>query len=641
MKPLPMNLSSMKKVDGDKNHSKFQHKDGHVIIVAHAALPALQRKQLEKLPIHADEGWVGESPDQDPGTSDTSTDNSNSKAQSFSDSLKAATSPIAIQGQAKGGEIKPAHEKGVKGGGGNPKLQQSTVRNAVPENQSKAIQHFDKGGKAKVEDDADLDQALPQMDESTAEDVADQPQTSQPIDQSNPQTNTIADMNNPNNKVNPVNVGGLADVVQPGMDFNTAAAKANQTSAALNLGIADQAQQNYKVLQNHTNAVMQDYANNHIDPNRFITKVGPTRAAIGIILGGYGQGLMGTGSNGAVDFLKTRIQNDIDAQHNEQDKSKTLLGAYQHLFGAGQMANAASATGVRDAYKQIIKQVALQQGTPRALAGAQDITNGLDTSSKQEQSQAAQAHALKQSTQQYFNPQAQQAPQQAQPQSWVDKIRPYLPTGGPSAESGTQVGQTPPKAENQDIDREVPESEPAPHFRVNDAAIQRAQTAQQAQGEEGDLAGLPPSSSIAQLQKEGAMAKSANAKLDIAHENFKDLWANRGDSNAALKYMSDLGVNVGGAHLTLPDLSSLTPRARSYFRAASAIERELGGLVGPGGLTQDQADSIRKTFMRDGDKPDDYRKSLKSLDQFILSLPQMQTPAGDTNPGFVTRPKLK
>src|SRR5437899_1564556 len=51
MKSLPLNLSSMQKIGGDKNHSQFEHKDGHIIIIAHAPLPALQRKQLEKLPI--------------------------------------------------------------------------------------------------------------------------------------------------------------------------------------------------------------------------------------------------------------------------------------------------------------------------------------------------------------------------------------------------------------------------------------------------------------------------------------------------------------------------------------------------------------------------------------------------------------
>lgn len=51
MKSLPLNLSSMQKVAGDKHCSTFLHKDGHHITIAHSALPALQRNQLIKLPI--------------------------------------------------------------------------------------------------------------------------------------------------------------------------------------------------------------------------------------------------------------------------------------------------------------------------------------------------------------------------------------------------------------------------------------------------------------------------------------------------------------------------------------------------------------------------------------------------------------
>ena len=48
-----LNLSSFKKVSEDKDSAIMRHADGHTLRIAKAPLPALQRKQLEKLPIHA------------------------------------------------------------------------------------------------------------------------------------------------------------------------------------------------------------------------------------------------------------------------------------------------------------------------------------------------------------------------------------------------------------------------------------------------------------------------------------------------------------------------------------------------------------------------------------------------------------
>ena len=47
-----LNLSKMKKISSDGQSSVFQHPEGHTIRILHSALPALQRKQLEKLPVH-------------------------------------------------------------------------------------------------------------------------------------------------------------------------------------------------------------------------------------------------------------------------------------------------------------------------------------------------------------------------------------------------------------------------------------------------------------------------------------------------------------------------------------------------------------------------------------------------------------
>lgn len=59
MRPLALNMSKMKKISGTKFSSTFKHDDGHTITVSHAKLPAIQRKQLESMPMYfADGGEV-------------------------------------------------------------------------------------------------------------------------------------------------------------------------------------------------------------------------------------------------------------------------------------------------------------------------------------------------------------------------------------------------------------------------------------------------------------------------------------------------------------------------------------------------------------------------------------------------------
>jgi len=60
-----LNLSSFKKIKEDKHSVTMVSKDGHHIIMAKHALPAVMRKQLEKLPIHLAEG--GPTPTPQPG----------------------------------------------------------------------------------------------------------------------------------------------------------------------------------------------------------------------------------------------------------------------------------------------------------------------------------------------------------------------------------------------------------------------------------------------------------------------------------------------------------------------------------------------------------------------------------------------
>lgn len=89
-------------------------------------------------------------------------------------------------------------------------------------------------------------------------------------------------------------------------------------------------------LDNENKALIADYKAGHIDPNHFWdnkSTVGKVSTAIGLILGGIGQGLMGKGSNSALDFMQKQIDADIDAQKANISKGHNLLSFNMQRFG--------------------------------------------------------------------------------------------------------------------------------------------------------------------------------------------------------------------------------------------------------------------------------------------------------------------
>lgn len=68
MKPFSVNLSKFKKIAHDKKSTVLRDPDGHEIRIVHSAIPAIQRKQLEGLPMYAEGGGVAAADEQKPVT---------------------------------------------------------------------------------------------------------------------------------------------------------------------------------------------------------------------------------------------------------------------------------------------------------------------------------------------------------------------------------------------------------------------------------------------------------------------------------------------------------------------------------------------------------------------------------------------
>lgn len=349
MKPMTLNMSKMKKIAGDKSTSTFKHDDGHEIKILHTALPALQRKQLEKLPIHkmADGGDID---DQNPQPNPTPGPDNVPIPQDVIEMGKKAFA----SNYSDGGPV--VHR------GNNPKLQQSIVRNPVPENQTKVLPHYDSGTPSV--DPADAMQPAPASvygNQSANAQVQPVPQAPQTL--------------NPNGLLNAPSAYNLqqqAGREQQAVDQAKGAAQAN-LEAGYNKQRAAIAQQDadaIRQLKSHTDDFKDYITQNPIDPKHYQENMGSGQkvtTAIGLALGGFGNGFNGRG-NPAMDFLNKQIDRDIAAQQSRGEQQKSVWSAYQHLYDNQSISSNLAKVSMNDLYTHKMNQVAAQMATPQAKA---------------------------------------------------------------------------------------------------------------------------------------------------------------------------------------------------------------------------------------------------------------------------------
>ncbi len=394
MKPLTLNLSTMKKVAGDKKSSTFEHKLGHQIVVAHNALSPDQRKLIEKMPLCHGGKVV------DKMAKGGSVLPKHMHSPKNPKLVAVGTGGVAM---AEGGDIKEesASDKlkrysgyvtdGVKDMIQNPPSVSEAVKGISEANQSpKMYAEGTDNGPVSQDDQA------PQQPPVTVN-VA--PTAEQPVVQQAPavaptpvRINPLAQMNQPIGEV-PVaetvpdrpllNANGTAN--QPAAAALDLAANKQKRDADIaegamqaniqhgkNLAEIDEAQNvqnDYNGLAKHADELRDELKD--INPNHYMESGGTQRkvlTAIGLFLGGLGGGIAHTGGNAALDYLNRQIDRDIDSQKANNEKRKTIWGAYKDLFGQGMIAHNMTKVAMLDAYDGQMKEVAYKLATPRAMA---------------------------------------------------------------------------------------------------------------------------------------------------------------------------------------------------------------------------------------------------------------------------------
>jgi hypothetical protein len=339
------NLAQFKKVKEDKQTVTMGHPDGHTIMISKAALPTLQRKQLERMPVHmANAGIVdssGDAPpehvldsrdpnDTPPPPVDAPAVNPNTPASGGSDSAAAGAS-LGIPGATADTAATP--DTNLLASNDNAQAE-AMAANATAPGAAPAATAPANSGAAQVDKDGnpiDLNASYVQGQQAISEhqDVASQ------------------------------------------LAANDADIQARDIAARQDL--QTQATANLAALQKHKDDFTNYIQAHPIDPNHYLENMGTGKkisTAIGLMLGGLSGGLTGTGINPAQQWLNAQIERDIEGQKSRMDQQKTILGANQELYGDQNIALNMARTNMNDLYDRQIQQEATKLGTPAAKAAA-------------------------------------------------------------------------------------------------------------------------------------------------------------------------------------------------------------------------------------------------------------------------------
>lgn len=346
---MKLNLAKMKKISGDEKSSTFQHEDGHKIIIAHSALPALQQKQLKALPLCSGGSIQKFAGDDNPADSYVS------------------NVPDVSSGVDYGQNSTPVGDDYTP-----PNL--SSLDTVAMQDLPTAINR----------DNTPIDSAA----QSAAQDSGIGSQSSSPvapasIPDQNPAPKESAVPAAPGTSVKAPSMPDASAAVALGQkaireqqDVESQQAKANvgieQSDVDARKQLMDGFNQNTKDFQDHQQQFMQDYMNNKINPNHYVQNMSTGQkvaTGIGLFLGGLSTPYTHQG-NPAMDFLNKQIDRDIEGQQSRLGQQKTVLEANQNLYHDQVLANNATRMNMNDIYNHQIQLAASKLGTPQAKAKA-------------------------------------------------------------------------------------------------------------------------------------------------------------------------------------------------------------------------------------------------------------------------------
>jgi hypothetical protein len=368
VKPLALNLSQMKKIASDGKTSTFLHPSGHKMVIAHNGVSALQRKQLESMPIQkmADGGTASNDniPEPDPKNAQQMQNGATSGSTSASDAWSNLKSGL---GFAKGGDTVD------KSGDIHPldAMTQAASQDAYDQSMaSLPTTNPDNDPPAADQVPAAVDPAQPaqsdQVDQTSAAPAA-------PI--SDPQAPPASQETQPAPGDFQAAYNQAQSAISDKQKIDAALAKSTADIQAKDLldreSLSKSYGDDYKTFSDHQQQFIKDYMGSHIDPKHYqesMSTGAKVATGIGLLLGGMSSAT--TGVNPAMEFMNKQIDRDIKAQESRIDQQKTLLGANHELYQDGVIAKNQTRINMNDIYDHKIQLAASKLGTPIAAQAA-------------------------------------------------------------------------------------------------------------------------------------------------------------------------------------------------------------------------------------------------------------------------------
>ena len=373
-----------KKLHANEHTTTLKHPDGHEIKIAHKGLKADMRKSLDELPKFSSGGivesvikTVKSSMTEEPKPKKDVRPLDKQKAKDFS-------SVFNTDKYSNGGEVQGYANGGYVSVLDRPEELDSTEAydRYVLDEQRRAMA---------IPQDPNMVQVPPESIKSdlagamAAGDIGNQMQTvmNAPPEQNMPTQNV-----NIPTKQNPVDAGQQpANMMMDGMNQQISGVRQEAAAQGAQGKMESAAQQEYisreQEALNHYNEqaasitkeiddATHDYMNGHIDPQHFWKSkdsTGKAMTAIGLILGGIGQGLAG-GENPALQFLNAQIDRDIDAQKATISQKGNIIKALHEKMGNIKDATSVAKAMYANIYAAKLQKAAADSKDPMAKARA-------------------------------------------------------------------------------------------------------------------------------------------------------------------------------------------------------------------------------------------------------------------------------
>lgn len=343
---MKFNIKGWKKHSQDANHTVLKNADGHELRIAHKALKPEHRRELQALESEkmADGGEVSKK------------------------APESSSSPKIDPKKAK--EV----QEGATESGFQPKKWLSNVKEGLGYADGGEV---DEG--APIEESASNPEVAPSADQSPAIPVGTMPQAptqgiaADPRDLQGLEDKVIAEKepalvpnaaqamsqtlptDQPKSEAqeDPFGVNGEQKMTQEGMaqqvqglkgqakaesEAATKAADIYKAKAKGEVDALSDIQKHYTDYQKEANAVIQDLKGSTIDPNHYWnSKSTGSKIAtvIGLMLGGFNP----SGHNSALEYMKSQINNDLEAQRANLAKKQNLFSALTQHYGNEQDAS--------------------------------------------------------------------------------------------------------------------------------------------------------------------------------------------------------------------------------------------------------------------------------------------------------------